>query len=81
LTEVHGRRDNIYVVKRLDESLDFRILKPRVAEHSGNGRIKLTGHVKQNRGVFAAGERHAYIAVVVLIPFDDTGLRDLDFSI
>lgn len=44
--KVHRWRDNIHVVKRLDELLNLRVFKAGVREHSGNVRIYLPCDVK-----------------------------------
>jgi hypothetical protein len=37
--------------------------------------------VEKNGGIFAAREGYINLPFVVLIPLDDPGLRDLDFSL
>ena len=75
--EVHLRHNDVHIIPCFDEALDGRIPKPCVAEHGGDVGVKLTGDVEQHGAVLATAETHAHIPLVVLIPLDDAGLRDL----
>ena len=79
--KLHGRRDDVHMVKGFDKALDLRILKACVGKDGGDIRVKLTGNVEEDGAVLASGKADAYLPLVVLIEFYDPCLRDLDFPV
>ena len=73
--------NDVHVVPRFDELADSGILKASIREHGGNVRVKLTSNMEEDSGILAARERHAHVAIVVLIPVHDSCLGYHDLSI
>lgn len=79
--ESHLRCNDVNIVPSSHELLDSRVLKPGIGKNRWNVRVNFSSDVEKNGGILAAREGYINLPFVVLIPLDDPGLRDLDFSL
>ena len=68
LVERHLGAKGNYVVKRLDELLDFRVFQSSRTVDGGNVGVYAPYQMQQHRRILAAREGDVHLAVVVLPP-------------
>ena len=78
--EPHCRRNNIDILYAPYVPLNLRVLQPGVTEHRFDIGEDRPNQMKQNRGIFPAGKIDYNLTAPVLVPLDDSCLRDLYLS-